>query len=380
MEDSTTLVTWLSQCSVDIEVTLVRAGNVILGPRRVDLIAEIDRTRSISAAARNLGISYRHAWLIVQEINTAANKAFVEANVGGKKGGGARLTDQGRAALTLFTELQSTIRVAAAQSLPRALGLPLDRVPCVHLLAAVSLQDAIGQLLADFTLKRPDVRVRTIFGASNELADHVLSGSPADLFISANDSCLDRIESNGWIVPGSRQTIGANGLSFVAHESLNHPFKELADLKTLQGEPVAIADASSPLGSYTQTWLKQDGVYDTVAKTALTADNSRGVVSILSSKRARIGIVFSSELSRLPEYRVLTSCKAKDLSISYVAAVLSRGQRQNDAEDLLTFLTSPEAQRQLRNAGIAPSGCKVSKKIAPKSTRRKSSKKKTKQT
>lgn len=351
MQDSDALVTWLSRCSVQIDVTLTRGKHAVLMLRRVDLLAEIDRTQSISAAARNLGISYRHAWLMVQDANTTAGKTLVESAVGGKSGGGARLTEYGRRALGLFNELQTVIRAAAAQALPRALGTPLDQRPFVRLLAAVSLQDAVGQLLADFTLLRPDIQVRTIFGSSNELAEHVLGGSPADLFVSANDACLDQLDAQGWIVAGKRRKIGGNGLALVGATKDEQPLPTLADLPALQNASLALADPSSPLGTYTRAWLEQAGVTLSGDSTIL-ADNSRGVVSILNSHRARLGIVFTSDVSRLPEHRVIATCAAQQLSMAYVAAVLNRGTSQKDAEALLVFLLSADGQSRLRHCGI----------------------------
>jgi molybdate transport system regulatory protein len=49
-----------------------RAGQAVLGPGRLKLLESINRCHSISAAARQMGMSYRHAWVLVQAINRAA--------------------------------------------------------------------------------------------------------------------------------------------------------------------------------------------------------------------------------------------------------------------------------------------------------------------
>ena len=66
-----------------------RAGQSILGPDRLELLEGIDRSHSISAAARQIGISYRQAWELVQGINEAAGEPLVTAATGGLHGGGA---------------------------------------------------------------------------------------------------------------------------------------------------------------------------------------------------------------------------------------------------------------------------------------------------
>lgn len=66
-----------------------------LGPGKAALLEAIGRTGSISAAARQLGMSYRRAWLLVDAINGRFKDILVSTATGGKGGGGARLTDAG---------------------------------------------------------------------------------------------------------------------------------------------------------------------------------------------------------------------------------------------------------------------------------------------
>ena len=69
---------------------------------RVALLEHIERSGSISAAARSMGISYRHAWLLVEQMNKLAPTPLVVAQKGGQKGGGATLTPEGKKALHGF--------------------------------------------------------------------------------------------------------------------------------------------------------------------------------------------------------------------------------------------------------------------------------------
>ena len=71
-------------------------GEMVLGPGKVDLLEAIGRTGSISAAGRELGMSYRRAWLLVDALNHMFPDTLVSAAPGGSHGGGAKLTDYGR--------------------------------------------------------------------------------------------------------------------------------------------------------------------------------------------------------------------------------------------------------------------------------------------
>ncbi|VTR97926.1 winged helix-turn-helix domain-containing protein [Tuwongella immobilis] len=92
-------------------------GKTILGPGRAELLERIARTRSISAAAREMGMSYRRAWQLVQSMNAAAGEPIVLATTGGAGGGGATLTPRGIAALAEYRRLIAKL-LANAQEPP----------------------------------------------------------------------------------------------------------------------------------------------------------------------------------------------------------------------------------------------------------------------
>lgn len=83
-------------------VWVEKDGRTYLAWGRVVLLERIEQCGSISAAARSMGISYRHAWLLVEQINALSPASLVVAQKGGKKGGGASLTQEGKQAVQGF--------------------------------------------------------------------------------------------------------------------------------------------------------------------------------------------------------------------------------------------------------------------------------------
>ncbi len=81
--------------------------SIALGPGKVDLLEAIERAGSISAGARELGLSYRRAWDLVDTMNHCFKQPLVERVKGGKGGGGAQLTDHGRQALKLYRTMET---------------------------------------------------------------------------------------------------------------------------------------------------------------------------------------------------------------------------------------------------------------------------------
>lgn len=83
---------------------------IAIGPGKADLLEAIDRTGSISAAARAMRMSYRRAWLLVDTMNACFRAPLVTTEKGGREGGGAVLTLTGRRALRSYRALAARVR------------------------------------------------------------------------------------------------------------------------------------------------------------------------------------------------------------------------------------------------------------------------------
>jgi molybdate transport system regulatory protein len=92
-----------------------------IGPGKIALLEAIRSTGSISAAARALHMSYRRAWLLVEEINHALREPAVAAETGGRSGGGAIVTPAGERLVGLYRTIESQARSAAGGEF-RAIG------------------------------------------------------------------------------------------------------------------------------------------------------------------------------------------------------------------------------------------------------------------
>jgi molybdate transport system regulatory protein len=88
-----------------------------LGPGKVALLEAIVATGSISAAGRAHKMSYRRAWLLVEEMNKLFEQPVVSAHPGGAKGGGAALTPMGVEIIRLYRAAESKMRAAAAEEI-----------------------------------------------------------------------------------------------------------------------------------------------------------------------------------------------------------------------------------------------------------------------
>jgi molybdate transport system regulatory protein len=96
-----------------------------LGPGKVQLMEQVAETGSIRQAATRLRMSYRKAWLLLNDLKTAFGTPVVATATGGRTGGGAVLTPFGRSLVTEYRELEARAAKAAAPqiaALDRAAG------------------------------------------------------------------------------------------------------------------------------------------------------------------------------------------------------------------------------------------------------------------
>ena len=95
--------------STRLTLRLDFAAGQRIGPGKIALLEGIDRHGSIAAAGRELGMSYRRAWLLIDALNRMFAEPIVATRPGGKAGGGARLTEDGVALLRLYTMMQNRL-------------------------------------------------------------------------------------------------------------------------------------------------------------------------------------------------------------------------------------------------------------------------------
>ncbi|HOW96358.1 MAG TPA: LysR family transcriptional regulator [Kiritimatiellia bacterium] len=88
-----------------------------IGPGKAHLLQLIAETQSVSEAARRMGIGYKQAWQMVAEMNAVFRGPLVESISGGARGGGSRLSVDGRKVLVLYTSIQERCDTAAGREM-----------------------------------------------------------------------------------------------------------------------------------------------------------------------------------------------------------------------------------------------------------------------
>lgn len=90
---------------------------IAVGPGKVALLEAVQQTGSISAAALSLGMSYRRAWLLIDELNRCLREPAVQSTSGGSRGGRSGLTATGQTIISLYRRIEATAEQACAHDI-----------------------------------------------------------------------------------------------------------------------------------------------------------------------------------------------------------------------------------------------------------------------
>ncbi|MCI1014724.1 MULTISPECIES: winged helix-turn-helix domain-containing protein [Herbaspirillum] len=111
-----------------LRVRVMQGQTIAFGPGKADLLQAIAQTGSISGAAREMDMSYRRAWLLVEEMNRCFASPLVATATGGARGGGAAVTELGQEVLARYRRMQKKAAASIAGELRQlqALMRPAD--------------------------------------------------------------------------------------------------------------------------------------------------------------------------------------------------------------------------------------------------------------
>jgi molybdate transport system regulatory protein len=106
-----------SAANVAVRLRVDIGPDCSIGPGKIALLEQIERSGSLSKAARVLKMSYRRAWLLLEDLNLTLGQRVTTASVGGAGGGGAQITPFGRHVAAAFREIESVAASAAVEKL-----------------------------------------------------------------------------------------------------------------------------------------------------------------------------------------------------------------------------------------------------------------------
>lgn len=112
----------------DLHLRVSLSSKFAFGPGKANLLESVAETGSISAAAKAMRMSYRRAWLLLDEMNQHFREPVVQKTKGGKGGGGgAKLTAAGESVVALYRAIEARSRRAAGPAIAKLRDLTAPR-------------------------------------------------------------------------------------------------------------------------------------------------------------------------------------------------------------------------------------------------------------
>ena len=245
--------------------------------------------------------------------------------------------------------------------------------------AAASLTDALKAIGPAYT-RATGEPVTFSFAASSTLARQIVAGAQADVFFSADTDWMDFLAAKHLIDPRTRRDIVGNRLALIAPAGspLAIAIRKGFDLAGALGPSgrLAVAEPDSvPAGRYARDALRSLGVWQSVSRRLIPAENVRAALEYVARGEAPLGIVYETDALIEPRVRIVGIFPAASHPpITYPAAVVvgthagprtgaAAGPRTGaaarplsgeaaGAERFVRFLTAPEAQRIFHKLGF----------------------------
>jgi molybdate transport system permease protein len=233
--------------------------------------------------------------------------------------------------------------------------------------AAASLRDALQEIDRDFAAKH-GVTVVESFAGSNQLAQQLLAAPKADIFVSASEPWMDKLEQGRRLVPGTRRTLLGNQLVVIAGKQSAVAITRPEDLTRAGYKHLALGNPDAvPAGQYAKEYLSKVGLWEGVEARVLPMPDVRAALAQAELRSDVVAIVYASDVRASPGVKVLYAVPIADgPRIEYPAALVQRSANvEPEVRALFDLLASPAAAAVFERHGFLPKIVASSSSSAP---------------
>ena len=224
----------------------------------------------------------------------------------------------------------------------------------ITVLAASSLTDALDEVIAEYE-KRADVTIIASYAGSGDLAQQIQGGAPCDIFVSANKSNMDVLESEGYLKTDTRKDLLTNTLALIATVEKAEAVT-LDNLNSGEIGMIAIGEPETvPAGKYAMQVFDKLGFATDLEGKLVYAKDVRAVLNYVESGDADCGFVYKTDALMLNEKNGVIICDvAEGLydSVVYPAAIMDDAAHAEAAADFFEFMQSDYANEVYEKYGF----------------------------
>ncbi len=235
----------------------------------------------------------------------------------------------------------------------------MDEEEEVLVFAAASLHDALSTLGSDYEREHPGVRVRFSFAGSNALAQQLIAAPRADVYFSASEAWMDRVEQAGALEPGSRRALLGNQLVVATHREATLRVADVCELLTADLDHFALGDPEAvPAGVYARKHLERTdctgrgNAWEAIRRKTLPTPDVRAALAHAEASRRVAAFVYRTDASASPRVRVALALEAdKGPRIVYPVAIV-KGHAGPTQLDFFEYLASSASARVFEQYGF----------------------------
>jgi molybdate transport system substrate-binding protein len=229
---------------------------------------------------------------------------------------------------------------------------------------AASLTEAFNQIGTRFEAGHPGTKVSFNFAGSQQLAQQLAQGAPADVFASADEQQMDAAIQMGRIEPTQKQVFISNHLVVIFPQDNPAGITRLQDLSK-PGLHLVLAAAAVPVGAYSLEFLDRAGRQPefgpdfkdrVIANVVSYEENVKAVLSKVQLGEADAGIVYISDVAQADSNKIgyLKIPAPLNPAASYFIAPLIDSSNLDLAQAFIDFVLSPDGQETLARFGFIP--------------------------
>lgn len=224
----------------------------------------------------------------------------------------------------------------------------------VVLLAAASTAEAVEEIAREF-LDETGIEVTVSPGGSNALANQIISGAPADVFLSASQEWADAVAAKELVEKS--QPLLTNRLVLVVPRGNPDNVKSPDDLRERRLTKLALAGENVPAGKYADQALRSLGLLEDLTQQGKIArgQDVRVALTYVELGEASAGIVYATDAKISQRVEVVFAFPANTRDeVIYPAVLLKRGAENASARRFFDYLCGPKAVDVFERLGFEP--------------------------
>lgn len=232
----------------------------------------------------------------------------------------------------------------------------------LNVFAAASMTESLEDLKAVFEEENPGINLVFNFDSSGTLKTQIAEGADCDVFISAAKKQMDDLDPNSaskasdiTIDPNTRFDLLENEVVLAVEENFDKDIRSFDDIKKDKVETIALGNADVPVGQYSESLLKNMGIWEMIQDKISFGSNVKEVTSWISEGAVDCGIIYSTD-AKAAGLKIVATANPDmlDKKVIYPAALIENSPNREASEKFLEFLKSDKAREVFAKYGFKP--------------------------